>query len=301
MSLTVVGSLALDTIETPFGKREYILGGSATFISTSASYFSNNINLVGIVGYDFPKEEVEFLKSKGINTSGLEIRDDLKTFHWHGMNERDSIHTELNAFEVFNPILSDDFSNSEFLCLGNVDPVIQRKVLMQMKHPKLKMIDTMNFWIEGKPEEFKETLKYADTIVINDSEARLITGETNLFVASRKILTMGPRVIIVKKGEHGAFLITQNTIFSVPAIPLSNVIDPTGAGDTFAGGFMGWLAKTNDISDENLKIAVAFGTVMASLVVQDFSLEGIRNLKKDDVMTRFNRLKNLTTFDNATI
>jgi len=302
MSLLVIGSLALDTIETPFGKKEYTLGGSATFISTSASYFTDKVRLVGIVGYDFPKKEIEFLKSRNIDISGLEISKDKKTFHWHGvyntdLNNRESITTELNAFETFDPIITEKFRKSEYICIGNVDPTIQKKVIKQIINPKLVMADTMNFWIEGKPVHLTETLKLVDLLMINDSEARLLSGEQNLFVAAKKILKTGPKILIIKKGEHGALLITPNTMFIAPSFPLEKVFDPTGAGDTFAGGFMGWITKTENISDENLKTAVIYGSAMASLAVEEFSLEGIRNLTKDKIMDRVYEFKNLINFE----
>lgn len=301
MSLLIIGSMALDTIETPHGKREYILGGSANFISASASYFTDNIRVVGIVGYDFPLEEIEFLKSKGVDTRGIVISKDQKTFHWHGvytedMNDRESIVTELNAFQTFNPVIPEELAKSEYVCLGNVDPVIQNKIIKQLISPELIMIDTMNFWIEGKPDELKRTLSLTDIIVVNDGEARLLTGETNLVTAGKKIMDFGPKIIIIKKGEHGAMLMNNDAIFHCPALPLDRVIDPTGAGDTFAGGFMGWLHRTKDVTFENLKLAVVFGTVMASIVVQDFSLEGLRNVDKSLIKSRFFKLKELTHF-----
>jgi sugar/nucleoside kinase (ribokinase family) len=294
--------LALDTIETPFGKAEYTLGGSATFISTTASYFINDVRLVGIVGIDFPTNEIAFLKSKGIDISGLEISKTKKTFHWHGvyhtdMNNRDSIKTELNAFEDFDPIIPPNFRSSEFVCLGNVNPEIQKKVILQLDKPRFVMIDTMNFWIEGKLESLKETMKLVDMMVINDSEAKMLAEENNLLVAAKKIFTMGPKMLIIKKGEHGAMLITKDFLFTIPAFPLENVFDPTGAGDTFAGGFMGWLTKTGDISPSNLKLAIVYGSVMASLAVEKFSLDGIRNLSKEKIMKRFEEFRNLTHFD----
>lgn len=301
MSLLIIGSMALDTIETPHGKREYILGGSANFISASASYFTDDIRVVGIVGYDFPLEEIEFLKSKGVDTRGIVISKDQKTFHWHGvytedMNDRESIVTELNAFQTFNPVIPEELAKSEYVCLGNVDPVIQNKIIKQLISPELIMIDTMNFWIEGKPDELKRTLSLTDIIVVNDGEARLLTGETNLVTAGKKIMDFGPKIIIIKKGEHGAMLMNNDAIFHCPALPLYRVIDPTGAGDTFAGGFMGWLHRTKDVTFENLKLAVVFGTVMASIVVQDFSLEGLRNVDKSLIKSRFFKLKELTHF-----
>jgi len=302
MSLLVIGSLALDTIETPFGKKEYTLGGSATFVSTSASYFTNKLSIVGIVGYDFPLEEIEFLKSRNIDTSGLEISNEHKTFHWHGkyhtdMNNRDSLKTELNAFAHFNPVLSDYHRNSEIVCLGNVDPVIQLKIINQLESPKLVMADTMNFWIEGKPDDVFKMLKKVNIIVVNDSEARLLTNENNLIKAGKAILNLGPKVAIIKKGEHGAVLISKDTIFTVPAFPLEEVFDPTGAGDSFAGGFIGWISKSNNFDANNLKKAVIWGTVMASLSVQGFSLEGIRNINQNIIENRYNNLLQIMDYN----
>lgn len=306
MSLLVVGSLALDTIETPFGKAERTLGGSATFISTSASYFTSPVRLVGIVGYDFPKNEVEFLESKGIDISGLEFSETLKTFHWHGkydfdLNTRESLVTELNAFETFDPVISDKFKSSEFVCLGNLHPSLQKKILNQIENPKLTMCDTMNFWIDGAYDDLIEVLKLVNLIVINDSEARELSKEYNLVSAAKKIISMGPKIVIIKKGEHGALLFHGDMIFSAPAFPLERVFDPTGAGDTFAGGLMGWLAKTKDISEKNLKLAVIYGSAMASLAVEKFSLDGIRALKHSDIMNRFNEFKKLTHFEEISL
>lgn len=304
MSLLVIGSLALDTIETPFGKAERTLGGSATFISTAASYFTDSVRLVGIVGYDFPESEIEFLKSKKIDISGLEISESKKTFHWHGkydfdLNTRESLVTELNAFETFDPVISEKFRNSEYVCLGNLHPLIQQKVVKQIEKPKLIMCDTMNFWIEGAYENLLEVLKLVKLLVINDSEARELSKEFNLVAAAKKIMSMGPEIVIVKKGEHGALLITKDIIFSAPAFPLEKVFDPTGAGDTFAGGMMGWLAKTDDISEKNLKLAVIYGSAMASLAVEKFSLDGIRDLSQEKIMKRFIEFKKLTHFEEV--
>lgn len=306
MSLLVIGSLALDTIETPFGKAERTLGGSATFISTSASYFTHPVRLVGIVGYDFPQEEIEFLKSKKIDISGLEISESQKTFHWHGrydfdLNTRESLVTELNAFETFDPVISDKFRDSEYVCLGNLHPSIQKKVIEQITKPKLVMCDTMNFWIDGAYNELIEILKHVNLLVINDSEARELSKEFNLVLAAKKIMSMGPQIVIIKKGEHGALLFTKDIIFSAPAYPLERVFDPTGAGDTFAGGLMGWLAKTDDLSEENLKLAVIYGSAMASLAVEKFSLDGIRDLNHEKIMNRFNEFKKLTHFDEINL
>jgi sugar/nucleoside kinase (ribokinase family) len=306
MSLLVIGTLALDTIETPYGKEEYTLGGSATFISTSASYLTNDIRLVGIVGYDFPQKEIDFFKSRNIDTSGVEILKDKKTFHWHGvystdMNHRDTITTDLNALEFLNPKISDKFNKSEYVCLGNIDPVIQEKVIKQIEKPKLVMIDTMNFWIEGNRPALDKVLKLVDVIMVNDSEARLLTGENNLFIAAKKIMEYGPKILIIKKGEHGAMLFNENNIFIVPAFPLEKVFDPTGAGDSFAGGFMGWIDRTKDLSFENLKLAVVFGSIMASLSVEKFSLEGIRHLDNAMIMKRFNELKAVTNYKKVNL
>lgn len=306
MSLLVIGSLALDTIETPFGKAERTLGGSATFISTSASYFTNPVRLVGIVGYDFPQSEIDFLKSKNIDVSGLEISETQKTFHWHGkydfdLNTRESIVTELNAFESFNPVISDKFKDSEYVCLGNLHPALQKKVVQQITKPKLIMCDTMNFWIEGAYDDLIEILKHVNLLVINDGEARELSKEYNLVNAAKKIMQLGPKILIIKKGEHGALLFMNDIIFSAPAFPLDQVFDPTGAGDTFAGGLMGWLAKTNDISEKNVKLAVIYGSAMASLAVEKFSLDGIRNLSHSQIMNRFSEFKKLTHFDEVSL
>jgi sugar/nucleoside kinase (ribokinase family) len=306
MSLLVIGTLALDTIETPFGKQEYTLGGSATFISTSASYLTNDIRLVGIVGYDFPQKEIDYFKSRNIDTSGVEFLKDTKTFHWHGvystdMNHRDTITTDLNALAFLDPKISDKFKKTDYICLGNIDPVIQEKVIKQIEKPKLIMIDTMNFWIEGNRPALDKVLKLVDVIMVNDSEARLLTGENNLFTAAKKIMEYGPKILIIKKGEHGAMLFNENNIFIVPAFPLEKVVDPTGAGDSFAGGFMGWLDRTKDLSFDNLKLAVVFGSVMASLSVEEFSLEGLRNLDNSSIMKRFNELKAVTDYKEVSL
>lgn len=304
MSLLVIGTLALDTIETPFGKHEYTLGGSATFISTSASYLTNDIRLVGIVGYDFPQKELDYFRTRNIDTSGVEILKDTKTFHWHGvyhtdMNQRDTITTDLNALAFLDPKISEKFSKTDYICLGNIDPVIQEKVIKQISNPKLVMIDTMNFWIEGNRPALDKVLKMVNVIMVNDSEARLLTGEDNLLIAAKKIMEYGPKILIIKKGEHGAMLFNDNNIFIVPAFPLERVVDPTGAGDSFAGGFMGWLDRTKDLSFENLKLAVVFGSVMASLSVQEFSLDGLRNLGNDKISKRFKEFMAITNFKEA--
>jgi sugar/nucleoside kinase (ribokinase family) len=306
MSLLVVGSLALDTIETPFGKAERTLGGSATFVSVAASYFLQPVRLVGIVGGDFPKEDIEFLKDRGVDLEGLQIVEDGKTFHWHGkyhydLNSRDSIVTELNVFADFDPVIPEAFQRSEYLCLGNINPELQKKVLDQMAGPKLIIADTMNFWIEGKYDALVDVLKHINVLIINDSEARELSHEANLIKSAHKIQKMGPQIVIIKKGEHGALLFYENEIFSAPAYPLESIYDPTGAGDSFAGGFIGYLAKTDDISYENMKRAVVYGSTIASFAVEKFSLEGIRDLSYFEIKDRFNEFKRFSSFDAGEI
>lgn len=301
MSLLVVGTVAFDTIETPFGKADMALGGSGTYISVSASYFIKDINLISIIGYDFPEKELEFLKSKNVDISGIEKIKDMKTFYWHGkyhfdMNTRDSLATDLNVLTVFNPKVPEKFKKPDYLCLGNIDPTIQRALIEQVEKPKLVMCDTMNFWIESMKPQLLETLKLVDILLINDSEARELTGDYNLVTAAKSIMAMGPRIVVIKKGENGALLFKDNYVFFAPAFPLEKVFDPTGAGDTFAGGFMGWIAKTNDYSVQNMKLAMIYGSAMASLVVEEFSVDNLRNLTEDRIMARFKEFKSLTEF-----
>lgn len=302
MSLLVVGSVALDSVETPFGKVKDALGGSAVYISVAASYFTAPVKIVGVVGGDFPKEHIEFLKERNIDLDGLQIIQDGKTFRWTGkyhydLNSRDTLLTQLNVFEKFDPVIPETFQKSSYVCLGNIDPVLQRKVLAQIKKPRLVVGDTMNYWIETKPGELRETLKVIDVLVVNESEARLLTKEPNLIKASKRIIKMGPRFVIIKKGEHGALLVTEETIFSAPAYPLENLYDPTGAGDTFAGGFAGWLAKTDDISPENLKRAVIYGSAMASFCVEKFSLDGLKDLSNLKIRDRYRSFVEISKFD----
>ncbi len=303
MSLLVVGSLALDTIETPFGKAERTLGGSATFVSVAASYFLQPVRLVGVVGGDFPKEDIEFLKDRGVDLEGLQIIESGKTFHWHGkyhydLNTRDTIATELNVFADFDPVIPEAFRKSQYLCLGNINPELQKKVLLQMSSPKLVIADTMNFWIEGKYDALIDVLKNINVLIINDSEAREISKEANLIMAAKRIQQMGPRIVIIKKGEHGALLFYDDELFSAPAYPLESIFDPTGAGDSFAGGFIGYLAKTDDISYENMKRAVIYGSAIASFAVEKFSLEGIRDLSYLEIKDRFNEFKRFSSFES---
>lgn len=301
MSLLVVGSLALDTIETPFGKVKETVGGSAVYISMAASYFATPVRLVGVVGGDFPETAISLLEERNIDLEGLQRIENGKTFRWSGkyhydLNVRDSLFTHLNVFEKFDPKIPDGYRNSKYVCLGNIDPILQRRVLEQIEKPKLIVGDTMNFWIEGKRNELLKTMKHIDVLIINDSEARLLTQEPNLIRAGRKVMGMGPKILIIKKGEHGALLITENTVFSAPAYPLENIYDPTGAGDAFAGGFMGWLDKSDDISDENLKKAVIYGSAMASFCVEKFGVEGLQDLTHLKVQDRFRSFRDLSKF-----
>ena len=301
VSLLVVGSLALDTIETPFGKVKETLGGSAVYISMAASYFATPVRMVGVVGGDFPQTAISLLEERNIDLEGLQRIENGKTFRWSGkyhydLNVRDSLFTHLNVFEKFDPKIPDGYRNSKYVCLGNIDPILQRRVLEQIDKPKLIVGDTMNFWIEGKRNELLKTMKHIDVLIINDSEARLLTQEPNLIRAGRKVMGMGPKILIIKKGEHGALLITENTVFSAPAYPLENIYDPTGAGDAFAGGFMGWLDKSDDISDENLKKAVIYGSAMASFCVEKFGVEGLQDLTHLKVQDRFRSFRDLSKF-----
>ncbi len=301
MSLLVVGSLALDTVATPFDKINDALGGSATYISLAASYFSGPINLVGVVGNDFPKNYIRLLEDHNIDTDGLQIMEG-KTFRWSGkyhydLNVRDTLLTELNVFEKFDPVIPEKFRNARFVCLGNIDPSLQLKVLNQMVNPHFVVCDTMNYWIEGKKEELLEVLKRANVLIINDSEARLLAHEPNLIKAARKIREMGPEILIIKKGEHGALLFMEDIVFSAPAYPLEMIYDPTGAGDTFAGGFIGYLHKTNDLGVESVKSAVVFGSTLASFCVEKFSVDGLRDLNYLRIHDRYREFYNMTRFD----
>lgn len=300
MSLLVVGTVAFDAIETPFGKTEKIVGGAATYICMSTSFFSRDINLVSVVGDDFPEKEIKMLNKKGVNTTGLQIKKGEKTFFWSGkyhnnMNSRDTIETQLNVLEKFDPIVPNEFKNSEYLMLGNLMPSVQKRVLDQMnKRPKLIVLDTMNFWMDHFMEDLKEALKNVDVLTINDEEARQLSEEYSLMKASRKILEMGPKYLIIKKGEHGALLFDKNKVFFAPALPLEDVLDPTGAGDSFAGGFIGYIAKTKDISFENMKRAVLYGTIMASFTVEKFGTENLSMTTKDEIESRLQRLKKIS-------
>lgn len=303
MSILIVGTVAFDAIETPFGKRDKIVGGAATYISLSASFFSKNLNLVSVVGDDFPRDAIQTLEKHNVNTKGLQIKEGEKTFFWSGkyhndMNTRDTIETQLNVLETFDPIVPEEYQNSEFLMLGNLMPSIQKKVLAQMKkRPKLVVLDTMNFWMDFFLEDLKEALKEVDVLTINDEEARQLSGEYSLVKAAKKILETGPNCLVIKKGEHGALLFNKEEVFFAPALPLEDVFDPTGAGDCFAGGFIGYLEKTKDISFENMKRAVIHGSVMASFCVEKFGTERIKELTHQDVENRLQEFIDLVQFD----
>jgi sugar/nucleoside kinase (ribokinase family) len=303
MSILVVGTVAFDAIETPFGKTDKIVGGAATYICLSSSFFAKKLNLVSVVGDDFPSEAIQMLKTKNVNTKGLQIKEGKKTFFWSGkyhndMNTRDTIDTQLNVLENFDPIVPNDFKDSEFLMLGNLMPSVQKKVLDQMtKRPKLIVLDTMNFWMDLFMDDLKEALKEVDVLTINDEEARQLSGEYSLVKAAKVILAIGPKYLIIKKGEHGALLFNNEEVFFAPALPLEEVFDPTGAGDSFAGGFIGYLAKTNDVSFENMKRAVINGSAMASFCVEKFGTQKLAEINQDDVDARINEFVNLVKFD----
>ncbi len=302
MGLLVVGSLGLDTVATPFDKVENALGGSATYISLAASYFSGPVYLMGVVGEDFPKKYIDLLENHNIDLGGLQIVEGGKTFRWSGkyhydLNVRDTLLTELNVFEEFNPMVPEKYKKSKFVCLGNIDPALQIKVLDQMDNPQFVVCDTMNYWIEGKKDDLMSLLPRSNVLIINDSEARLLAKEPNLIKASKVIRDMGPEILIIKKGEHGALLFTEDIIFSAPAYPLEMIYDPTGAGDSFAGGFIGYLHKTQDLGSENMKRAVIYGSAVASFCVEKFSTKGLEELEYLKVQDRYREFLNLSRFD----
>jgi sugar/nucleoside kinase (ribokinase family) len=303
MSLLVVGTVAFDAIETPFGKTDKIIGGAATYASLSASYFTRNINLVSVVGDDFPKDAIENFHKHGIRTEGLQIKQGEKSFFWAGkyhndMNTRDTLATELNVLMTFDPIIPDSYQNCEFLMLGNLMPSIQRQVIERMhKRPKLIVMDTMNFWMDTAWDELLKTIAMVDVLTINDAEARQLSGEYSLVKAAKKILTMGPRILVIKKGEHGALLFNNDQVFFAPALPLEDVFDPTGAGDTFAGGFIGYLTRTRDISFDNMKRGIIYGSAMASFCVEKFGTERIIGLSQEEVEDRVQEFVDLVQFE----
>ncbi len=301
MALLVVGSIAFDSVETPFGKAEEVLGGSATYFSTSASYFTD-VNLVAVVGEDFPEKHINFLRMRDIDIEGLERRPG-KTFRWQGrygydLGEAQTLSTELNVFHDFRPRLPDKYREAELVFLANIDPDLQLEVLMQANSPRMVAADTMNFWIESKRDSLIETLKHVDILLINDSEARQLTEEPNLVKASRKIMSLGPKTLLIKRGEYGVTMFNQEGIFIAPAYPLEDVFDPTGAGDTFAGGFMGYLANTMDFSEPTLRRAAVMGSVMASFNVEEFSLNKIRELDYKEIEARFREFKRISHFED---
>lgn len=301
--LVIVGTVAFDAIETSFGKTDKILGGAATYIGLSASQFNIDSSIVSIAGSDFPQEYLNLLSNKNIDISGIEIVKNGKTFFWSGryhndMNSRDTLVTELNTLADFKPVVPQNYRDAEIVMLGNLHPLVQQGVLDQMiTKPKLSILDTMNFWMDCALNELLNVIKNVDVITINDEEARQLTGEYSLVVAAQKIHAMGPKYVIIKKGEHGALLFHNNDMFYAPALPLEKVFDPTGAGDTFAGGVAGYLAKTGDISFENMKKAVIYGSVLASFCVEKFGTERMQNLSNHEVNERLKQFKQLTQFD----
>jgi sugar/nucleoside kinase (ribokinase family) len=303
MSLVTVGTVAFDSIETPFGKADRVVGGAATYISLAASYFTEDLNLVSVVGDDFPNEELEYLKSRDVNIDGLQIKEGEKSFFWAGkyhdnMNSRDTLVTELNVLADFDPVLPESYKDADYVMLGNLTPEVQMKVIKQMKkRPKLIVLDTMNFWMDIALDSLKEVIKEIDVLTINDEEARQLSGEYSLVNAAKVIHEMGPKFLVIKKGEHGALLFEGEKIFFAPALPLAQVFDPTGAGDTFAGGFIGYLANTDDLSFENMKRAVIYGSAMASFCVEEFSISRLKNLKGDEIKSRVKRFVDLVNFD----
>jgi sugar/nucleoside kinase (ribokinase family) len=303
MSLITVGTMAFDALETPFGKVDRIIGGSATYVAWSASNFYKPIKQVSIVGGDFPQEEIETLRARGVEFEGVEVVPDGKSFFWSGryhmdMNTRDTLITDLNVLAQFDPKLPESYQDCEFLMLGNLVPAIQMSVIRQLrKRPKLIVLDTMNFWMETAMDDLKEAISMVDVLLINDAEARQLSGEYSLPKAALKIQAMGPKYLIIKKGEHGALLFHGRNVFFAPALPLEEVFDPTGAGDTFAGGFIGHIARTKDISFENMKTAIIVGSAMASFCVEKFGPQRLQELTKTDIEDRMNEFVELVNFD----
>lgn len=302
MKILAVGTIAFDTIETPFGKKENILGGAATFIGLSAAILKSDIYIISIVGEDFPRSYLELFKSKNINIEEIQIIKNEKTFFWSGkyynnMNVRDTISTELNVLKIFNPIIPQSLKNTEIILLGNLDPTIQLSILNQLNNNQLIILDTMNFWIQSKLETLIKVINKTNIITINDSEAQEITGEYNLIKAAKKIYNMGPKFIIIKKGEHGILLYTQDKIFIVPSFPLKHVVDPTGAGDTFIGAFSSYLSKRNYWNFELIKNALIYGNIVASFCVEQFGTKNIEILTKDTLIQRINYFNSITNFN----
>jgi len=303
MSLLTIGTMAFDDIQTPFGHAEKVIGGACTYITWSASYFTKGINVSSIVGHDFPQDEIVSLEKRGADLSGVEVKMDGKTFFWAGkyhdnMNQRDTLATDLNVLDDFNPILPDSYKQSKYVMLGNLTPAIQAQVVDQLDgSQKLVAMDTMNFWMDIAMEELKKVIARVDLLTINDEEARQLSGEYSLLAAAEKIHAMGPKYLIIKKGEHGAMLFHEGKIFYAPALPLQLVKDPTGAGDTFAGGLMGYLAKTDDTSFENMKTAIIYGSTMASFCVEEFSIDNLKNLSTELIENRAKQFKEMVSFE----
>lgn len=307
MNLLTVGSVAFDAIETPFGKTDKIIGGAGTFIALSASNFIKNQKIVSVVGEDFPESMLKTLASKGVSLEGLQIKQGEKTFFWSGryhndMNSRDTLVTELNVLEHFDPIIPASYQGAEYVMLGNLSPQVQRQVIERLDNrPKLVAMDTMNFWMDIALDELKKTLAMVDVLIINDEEARQLSGEYSLVKASRVIRAMGPKTLVIKKGEHGALLFQGEQVFFAPALPLEDVFDPTGAGDTFAGGFIGYLASTDDISFENMKRAIIAGSALASFCVEKFGTERLLEVSKEEIEARIEKFVQLTNFEMTTV
>ena len=303
MSLLVVGSMAFDAIETPFGKSDKIIGGAGTYIAWSASNFTKPIKQISVVGGDFPHEQLDALSARGVELEGVQIKTEEKTFFWSGryhmdMNTRDTLETQLNVLENFKPVVPESYQDCEFLMLGNLAPAVQRSVIQQMKkRPKLIVMDTMNFWMEIALPDLLDVISMVDVLLVNDTEARELSHEFSLVKAAHKIMQMGPKYLIIKKGEHGALLFHENHVFFAPALPLEEVFDPTGAGDTFAGGFIGHLAKTKDISFENMKTAIIMGSAMASFCVEKFGTQRLTEISKADIDARLEEFVQLVNFD----
>ncbi len=301
MSVLTVGTVAFDDIETPFGKVEKVIGGACTYISWAASYFVDDIRLTSIVGSDFPKDEIWQLEQRGVNMEGLKVVENGKTFFWAGkyhdnMISRDTLATDLNVLDDFDPELPDSYKDSQYVMLGNLTPDIQIRVLEQLEKPKLIVLDTMNFWMDVAMDRLKVAISKCNLLTINDEEARQLSGEYSLVKAAEKIIDMGPEYLVIKKGEHGALLLSRDEIFYVPGLPLAEVKDPTGAGDSFAGGLIGYLAKSDDISFENIKRAVVYGSAMASFCVEEFSLGKLKNLSQHIIDDRIKRFVEITSF-----
>jgi len=303
MSLLTVGSVAFDAIETPFGKTDKIIGGAGTYIAIAASYFQNNQRLVSVVGEDFQMDTLEDLKQRGVDIQGLQIKQGEKTFFWSGkyhndMNSRDTLVTELNVLGTFDPVIPNDYQGTDFLMLGNLSPTVQRQVIERLtERPRLIAMDTMNFWMDIAWDELMKTMRLVDVLIINDEEARQLSKEYSLVKAAKKIKSMGPKILIIKKGEHGALLFYKEEIFFAPALPLEEVFDPTGAGDTFAGGFMGYMSTVDEISFENLKRAIIVGSAMASFCVEKFGTERLLTLTEREIENRIQKFVNLVQFD----